>query len=55
MSRLEKYTNIIPILAKGDSLTIEEIKSIKTILSMEAKKKGLKWFDIKHTLRNNPE
>ena len=45
MKKLQKYVNIIPILAKGDSYTVEEIKSIKLTLINQAYDHKIEWFD----------
>ena len=45
MKKLQKYVNIIPILAKGDSYTVEEIKNIKLTLINQAHDHKLEWFD----------
>ncbi|KRX06260.1 P-loop containing nucleoside triphosphate hydrolase [Pseudocohnilembus persalinus] len=55
MKKLQKYVNIIPILAKGDSYNQEEIIEIKQNLIKEAQTKQIHWFNIKETLRGNPE
>lgn len=50
MKKLQKYVNIIPILAKGDAYTVEEIKLIKTNLISEASAHKIKWFDCSEVL-----
>jgi len=45
MKKLQKYVNIIPILAKGDSYTVEEIKAVKLTLINQAHDHKLEWFD----------
>lgn len=45
MKKLQKYSNIIPILAKGDSYTSEEIKAIKLALINQAHDHKIEWFD----------
>ena len=45
MKKLQKYVNIIPILAKGDSFTVEEIKAIKLTLINQAFDHKIEWFD----------
>ena len=37
--------NIIPILAKGDVYTPDEVKMIKKNIIGDAKEAGLEWFD----------
>jgi septin family protein len=46
MKKLKKYCNIIPILAKGDALTIQEIKEMKLNLIKEAHDYKIEWFDF---------
>lgn len=46
MKRLKKYVNIIPILAKGDSYTVNEIKEMKLNLIKEAHDFKIEWFDF---------
>ena len=36
MKRLARYTNIIPVLAKGDSYSTEEVKELKKNLRIQA-------------------
>lgn len=55
MKKLQKYVNIIPILAKGDSFTPDEVREIKKTISNDAQKFNLKWFDIKKALKHNNE
>jgi len=46
MKNFQKYSSIIPILARGDSYTIEEIKEIKTQLIFKASNYKVRWFDF---------
>jgi Septin family protein len=46
MKRLKKYVNIIPVLAKGDSYTVNEIKEMKLNLIREAHDYKIEWFDF---------
>jgi len=55
MKNLQKYTSIIPILARGDSYTIEEIKEIKTQLIFKASNYRVRWFDFAEALKDSPE
>ena len=34
MKKLARYTNIIPVLAKGDTYTPEEVREIKNNINM---------------------
>jgi len=54
MKKLKKYCNIIPILAKGDSYTIKEIKEIKQNFLSEAHDSKLEWFDFEEALKSSP-
>lgn len=47
--------NIIPILAKGDAYTPDEVKMIKKNIIGDAKEAGLEWFDCAKSLRNSPK
>ena len=46
MKKLKKYCNIIPILAKGDSYTVKEIREMKLNLIKEAYDYKIDWFDF---------
>jgi len=54
MKKLKKYCNIIPILAKGDALTIQEIKEMKLNLIKEAHDYKIEWFDFAEALKDSP-
>ena len=54
MKKFQKYANIIPVLAKGDSYTIEEIKEMKLNLIKEAHDYKIEWFDVAEALKDNP-
>lgn len=45
MKKLQKYVSIIPILAKGDSYTVEEVKLMKLNLINQAHDHKIEWFD----------
>jgi len=45
MKKLSKYTNVLPILAKGDSYTYQEIIEIKNQILNESIKQKLSFFD----------
>ena len=45
MKKFSKLSNLIPILAKGDCYTQEEIREIKKEFIIEAKEHGVEWFD----------
>jgi len=53
MKNLRKYCSIIPILAKGDSFTTEEIKELKTQLIAKAYNHKLEWFDFAEVILSN--
>jgi septin family protein len=46
MKKLKKYCNIVPILAKGDSYTVKEIREMKLNLIKEAYDYKIDWFDF---------
>jgi septin family protein len=48
MKKLQRYTNIIPILAKGDSYTPEEIIILKNNIRTEAYDNKIDWFDCEN-------
>lgn len=50
MRKLKKLCNIVPILARGDSYTVEEVKEIKTQLLGKAKQWKLDWFDFNEVI-----
>jgi len=54
MKRLKKYVNIIPVLAKGDSYTVNEIKEMKLNLIREAHDYKIEWFDFAEALKDSP-
>jgi septin family protein len=45
MKKLSKYLNVIPVLAKGDCYTQEEVLMLKQELCREAAQMKLEWFD----------
>eukprot|EP01017_Pseudomicrothorax_dubius_P048018 TRINITY_DN8678_c0_g1_i1.p1 TRINITY_DN8678_c0_g1~~TRINITY_DN8678_c0_g1_i1.p1 ORF type:complete len:429 (-),score=54.31 TRINITY_DN8678_c0_g1_i1:163-1449(-) len=45
MRRLQSYVSIIPVLAKGDTYTPEEIRQIKLDLIADARDHHVDWFD----------
>ena len=45
MKKLQKYANIIPVIAKGDCYTFDEIKEIKLNIIKQAEENNLIWFD----------
>ena len=45
LKRFQKYTNIIPIIAKADSYKEEELKSFKLDILTTAADRGVKFFD----------
>jgi len=53
MKNFQKYASIIPILARGDSYTIEEIKEIKTQLIFKASNYKVRWFDFAEVKKIN--
>ena len=53
MKRLQKYVNIIPILAKGDCYTPEEVRTLKRELCKEAELVKLEWFDCENVISDN--
>lgn len=54
MLKLQDYVSIIPVLAKGDSYTPEEVISIKQEIVKNAHDRGIQWFDCETPLRNSP-
>jgi len=51
IKKLTSLTNIIPVLAKGDSYTAEEAKQIKNSFIKEAQELKIKWFNL-HEVAN---
>lgn len=45
MKKFQKYTNIIPVIPKGDSYTVEEINEMKMSIIQQAAEQQIKWFD----------
>ncbi len=45
MKKIQKYSNVIPIIPKGDSYTVEEIHEIKRNIIQQAAEQKIKWFD----------
>lgn len=43
--------NVIPILAKGDCFTPDEVKAIKSQMLKDAHDKNIQWFDCE-TVKN---
>jgi septin family protein len=46
MKRLQKYGNIIPVIAKGDAYSKEEVNEVKRLFFEKTNKKGLSLFDF---------
>jgi len=55
MKKLQKYTNIIPIIARGDTYTIDEIREIKMNLIKDAHDYKINWFDFSEALRDSSQ
>ena len=47
---MQKITNVIPVLAKGDSYTQEELKIVKKDIVDSAKEFGVSFFDVVSTI-----
>jgi len=50
MSKLQAWCSIIPILAKGDSYTVEEVITFKKAVMEEAAKWHIEWFNFKEVI-----
>lgn len=48
MKKIQKYTNLIPIIAKGDCYTTAEIREIKQQFLKEAELNKLEIFDCEN-------
>jgi len=46
MKKLQKYGNLIPIIAKGDSYSQEEILETKKKFFQKANQKGIEFFNF---------
>jgi septin family protein len=46
IKEFQKFTNIIPILAKGDEFTPEELKLVKENILKDGNEYQVKFFDI---------
>eukprot|EP01017_Pseudomicrothorax_dubius_P006486 TRINITY_DN11852_c0_g1_i3.p1 TRINITY_DN11852_c0_g1~~TRINITY_DN11852_c0_g1_i3.p1 ORF type:complete len:541 (+),score=82.85 TRINITY_DN11852_c0_g1_i3:34-1656(+) len=55
MKKLQKFVPIIPILAKGDTYTVQEIKEIKATLLKDALSNDIEWFNCGAAVKNNRE
>lgn len=44
MFRLQKYTSVIPVLARGDCYTKQEIETIKREIMEQKREMKLQWF-----------
>ncbi len=51
MNQLQRYVSIIPVIAKGDCYTLDEIRSIKSALHESKGRLGLQWFECEEALR----
>lgn len=49
---IQEFTNVIPILAKGDSYTMQELKVVKKTLCDRARELKIDFFDIRSTLED---
>lgn len=49
---IQEYSNVIPILAKGDSFTLEELKHVKQKIVKRAKELKVEFFNIRSTLED---
>ena len=52
MKKIQKYTNLIPIIAKGDCYTTAEIREIKQQFLKEAELNKLEIFDCENVKKN---
>ena len=46
MKRLQRYGNIIPVIAKGDAYSKEEVTEVKRLFFEKIDKKGLELFNF---------
>lgn len=54
MKKLQKYGNLIPIIAKGDSYSQEEILETKKKFFQKANQKGIEFFNFNEALQDDP-
>ncbi|KAL4486147.1 hypothetical protein ABPG72_012200 [Tetrahymena utriculariae] len=55
LKKLQEYVSIIPILARGDSYTSEEIKQYKAQLKKDAEENQIIFFDPQEVFKEQPE
>lgn len=55
MKRLQRYGNIIPVIAKGDAYSKEEVTEVKKLFFEKINKKGLELFNFESALENDKE
>jgi septin family protein len=55
MKRLQKYGNIIPVIAKGDGYSKEEVTEVKKLFFEKIKNKGVELFNFESALENDQE
>ena len=51
IKRFQKYVNIIPVIAKADSYTEEELKTFKLDILCTAAERGVKFFDCGEAIK----
>ena len=52
MAALQSYVNIIPVIAKGDCYTLEEIKQIKKDLLLKKEEHKIGWLECEEIIRS---
>ncbi len=50
MKRLQRYGNIIPVIAKGDAYSKEEVTEVKKLFFEKINKKGLELFNFESVI-----
>jgi len=55
MKRLQKYGNIIPVIAKGDAYSKEEVNEVKRMFLEKTNRKGLELFNFESALGDDEE
>lgn len=49
---IQEFTNVIPILAKGDSYTMQELRVVKRTIVERANELDVEFFNIRSTLED---
>ena len=52
IKEFQEFTNVIPLLAKGDSFEKAELKKVKSNIVEQAKTLGAQFFDIVSTIND---